>query len=129
MAQPGEDPCKQVDGTVTRVFGLLGKRWTGPIVSVLLDSPQQAAHFAELRRAIPGLSERMLSDRLAELATAGILVREVHEGPPLRVAYRLTDAGAAIRPALHELIRWAAEHLGADEHECTRGQPRDRSAS
>ncbi|MFE0251489.1 winged helix-turn-helix transcriptional regulator [Streptomyces sp. NPDC059010] len=100
--------CKQVDDGITRVFQLLGKRWTGPIVAVLTAGP---AYFVSLRRAIPGISERMLSDRLTELAAAGLVVREVYEGPPLRVEYRLTEAGAALEPALSELGTWAKKYL------------------
>lgn len=100
--------CKRVDDGITRVFQLLGKRWSGPIVAVLVE---QSAHFADLRRAVPGISERMLSDRLAELGAAGLVVREVDEGPPLRVSYRLTEAGAALEPALRELAQWAEVHL------------------
>ncbi|GHE08211.1 winged helix-turn-helix transcriptional regulator [Streptomyces alanosinicus] len=100
--------CKQVDDGITRVFQLLGKRWSGPIVAVLVEAP---AHFADLRRAVPGISERMLSDRLAELGAAGLVLREVEEGPPLRVSYRLTEAGAALEPALRELGEWAKAHL------------------
>ncbi|MEV5437501.1 helix-turn-helix domain-containing protein [Streptomyces sp. NPDC052682] len=100
--------CKRVDKGISRVFQLLGKRWTGPIVAVLLDQP---AHFTDLRRAIPGISERMLSDRLTELGAAGLVLREVEEGPPLRVRYRLTEAGAALRSALQELGEWAEKHL------------------
>ncbi|MER5912447.1 helix-turn-helix domain-containing protein [Streptomyces sp. NPDC001982] len=100
--------CKEVDGGITRVFQLLGKRWSGPIISVLLAQP---VHFADLRRAVPGISERMLSDRLAELGAAGLVVREVDEGPPLRVSYRLTETGAALEPALKELGEWAKKHL------------------
>ncbi|GAA3053518.1 hypothetical protein GCM10020000_39240 [Streptomyces olivoverticillatus] len=59
--------CKSVDDGITRVFELFGKRWTGLIVATLLPG---RAYFAELRRAIPGISERMLSDRLTELAAA-----------------------------------------------------------
>ncbi|MEU6547291.1 helix-turn-helix domain-containing protein [Streptomyces sp. NPDC046859] len=100
--------CKRVDEGITRVFQLLGKRWTGPIVSVLTAGP---AYFVALRRAVPGISERMLSDRLTELTAAGLVVREVYEGPPLRVVYRLTEAGAALEPALAELGGWAMKHL------------------
>jgi DNA-binding HxlR family transcriptional regulator len=100
--------CKQVDQGITRVFQLLGKRWSGPIVAVLVEQP---VHFADLRRAVPGISERMLSDRLAELGAAGLVLREVDEGPPLRVSYRLTEAGAALEPALRELAEWAKTHL------------------
>ncbi|WP_046509191.1 winged helix-turn-helix transcriptional regulator [Streptomyces odonnellii] len=108
MADHGAEECKKVDVSITRVFELLGKRWSGPIISVLM---QRAVYFAELRRAVPGISERMLSDRLTELAAAGLVVREVDEGPPLRVAYRLTDAGAAMEPALKELRVWAESNL------------------
>ncbi|MGI5376768.1 winged helix-turn-helix transcriptional regulator [Streptomyces sp. CA-251387] len=104
--------CKRVDEGISRVFQLLGKRWTGPIVSVLTAGP---AYFVALRRAIPGISERMLSDRLTELTAAGLVVREVYEGPPLRVVYRLTEAGAALEPALTELGGWAKKHLPEGE--------------
>lgn len=87
---------------------MLGKRWTGLVIGVLTGGP---AHFAEIRRSIPGISERMLSDRLTELADVGLVVREVVEGPPLGVRYRLTSAGMALRPALEELQRWAQKHL------------------
>jgi DNA-binding HxlR family transcriptional regulator len=106
-----EAACRQVDVGLTLVFQLFGKRWTGLIVAALLRGP---VHFTELRRAISGISERMLSDRLAELGRAGLVVREVDEGPPLRVAYRLTEAGAALEPALLELGRWAEKHLLED---------------
>ncbi|MCY1652505.1 MULTISPECIES: winged helix-turn-helix transcriptional regulator [Streptomyces] len=109
MAHHGEQSCRRVDASISRVFELFGKRWTGPIVSVLMRQP---VHFADLRRAIPGISERMLSDRLSELGAAGLVVREVDEGPPLRVAYRLTEAGAAMEPALKELGQWADTYLG-----------------
>ncbi|MER6984215.1 helix-turn-helix domain-containing protein, partial [Streptomyces carpinensis] len=107
--------CKRVDDGITRVFQLLGKRWNGPILSVLLEQP---AYFADLRRAIPGISERMLSDRLAELGAAGLVLREVDEGPPLRVSYRLTERGSALEPALKELGDWAKHHL-PDAPPCT----------
>lgn len=105
------EPCTGVDLAMTRVFALLGKRWTGLIVSVLT---QRAVYFSELRRAIPKISERMLSDRLTELAEAGLLTREVEEGPPLRVSYRLTEAGRALTPALDELGKWATTYLPED---------------
>ncbi|MFF2516212.1 winged helix-turn-helix transcriptional regulator [Streptomyces sp. NPDC058086] len=111
MPEPGTHdagPCQRVDDGMARVFQLLGKRWTGLVVAVLLPHP---AHFSDLRRAIPGISERMLSDRLTELGAAGLVVREVDEGPPLRVVYGLTEAGAALQPALVELGTWAEKHL------------------
>jgi DNA-binding HxlR family transcriptional regulator len=103
--------CTKVDDVMTRVFSLLGKRWSGLVIAVLMMGP---VHFADLRRAIPGISERMLSDRLTELGAVGLVVREVTEGPPLRVSYRLTEAGTALGPALRELGRWADKYLQED---------------
>ncbi|MEV7180645.1 helix-turn-helix domain-containing protein [Kitasatospora sp. NPDC093679] len=111
MAQetaPAHAACTGADAAITRVFALLGKRWTGLVVAVLSHGP---GHFSELRRAIPGISERMLSDRLTELGEAGLVLREVDEGPPLRVRYRLTESGAALGPALTELRAWAERYL------------------
>ena len=103
-----EQICTEPESGMTRVFQLLGKRWTGLILASLMNGPGQ---FAQLRRVVPGISERMLSDRLTELAGLGLVRRTVDEGPPLRVTYELTDAGAAIRPALVELTKWAEAHL------------------
>ncbi|MEY9967976.1 DNA-binding HxlR family transcriptional regulator [Streptacidiphilus sp. MAP12-16] len=107
---PDEDGafCTEAGSAVERVFKLLGKRWTGLIVASLMGGP---VHFAEFRRAVPGISERVLSDRLTELVAAGLVLREVDSGPPLRVSYRLTEVGAGLRPALVELGRWAEESL------------------
>lgn len=96
------------DEAITRVFAVLGKRWTGPIISVLLDRP---ARFAEIVRAIPGITEGMLSARLAELKEVGLVDREVRGGPPIAAVYQLTEAGQALRPGLRTLARWAERHL------------------
>jgi DNA-binding HxlR family transcriptional regulator len=101
------------DESLIEVFSLLGKRWSGRILGMLMDGPMR---FAELGRAVSGISESMLSQRLGELIDAGLVGREIIEGPPLGVAYRLTESGMALRPALQELSRWAGVHLvsGAD---------------
>jgi DNA-binding HxlR family transcriptional regulator len=100
--------CTGSGSAVQRVFGLLGKRWTGMIIAALMGGP---INFADFRHVVPGISERMLSDRLAELVATGLVVRDVDTGPPLRVRYGLTAAGEALRPALVELGRWAEECL------------------
>ncbi len=93
---------------MTQVFSLLGKRWSGLIIATLLEGP---ARFSRIVRLVPGVSERMLSERLTELTRAGLVDREVEEGPPVNVRYRLTDRGEALRPALAELERWGHEQL------------------
>lgn len=99
----GEDPAEMsphVDKGLIRVFQILGKRWTGLILAALF---YQEKNFSDVRRAIPGISERMLANRLAELVDAGLVVRLVSEGPPLRVSYRVTLAGAALESPFEAL--------------------------
>jgi DNA-binding HxlR family transcriptional regulator len=93
---------------ITQVFALLGKRWTGLIIVTLLDGP---ARFSRIVQLVPGMSERMLSERLTELTAAGLITREVEDGPPVNVRYALTRRGEALRPALAELERWGHEQL------------------
>jgi DNA-binding HxlR family transcriptional regulator len=83
---------------------LIGKRWTGAIISALTEGPLR---FGELARAVPGLSDRLLSQRLRELEDEGLVEREVEAGTPVRVTYSLTEKGAELRPAISELKQWA----------------------
>lgn len=83
---------------------LIGKRWTGAIVCALTDGPLR---FGELAKAVPGLSDRLLSQRLRELEREGLVGREVEPGSPVRVTYSLTSEGAELRPAIVELKSWA----------------------
>lgn len=107
-ARRRDEGCTEPGSALMLAFELLGKRWTGVLIAALLSGP---GYFAELKRAIPGISERMLSDRLSELTELGLLTRHVEPGPPLRVSYELTDVGRELRPALVELRRWAERHL------------------
>ena len=103
-----EEHARECDERLTQAFTLLGKRWSGVILGLLLQGP---ARFAVLARTIPGISERMLSDRLNELARAGLLDRTVLDGPPLGVVYRLTESGRAIGPGLLRLGEWAERYM------------------
>jgi DNA-binding HxlR family transcriptional regulator len=108
--QPSVDAatCPRSDAALTRAFDLLGKRWTGVVLATLSGGP---AGFRAISRAVEGISDSMLSDRLSELCTAGLANRSVDEGPPISVAYDLTDAGRALLPALEQIARWAEQHL------------------
>jgi DNA-binding HxlR family transcriptional regulator len=83
---------------------LIGKRWTGAILCTLTEGPLR---FGELARAVPGLSDRLLSQRLRELEDEGLVEREVEPGTPVRVTYSLTGKGADLRPAIQALREWA----------------------
>jgi DNA-binding HxlR family transcriptional regulator len=87
---------------------LIGKRWTGAIVVVLLDGPLR---FSEISAAVPELSDRLLSERMKELEARGLVERTVHPGPPVRVEYGLTEMGRELEPALSELKAWARRWL------------------
>ena len=89
---------------------LIGKRWTGAILRVLMDGPLR---FSQIGQAVPELSDRLLSERMKELEARGIVERTVISGPPLRVEYALSPMGKELEPALSELQRWAGRWLGA----------------
>jgi DNA-binding HxlR family transcriptional regulator len=90
---------------LTSAFELFGKRWNAVIIDVLLQRP---ARFAELSRAVSGLSQRVLSERLRELADAGLLERRVGTGSPITVTYSLTPRGESLAPAMQAMREWAA---------------------
>jgi DNA-binding HxlR family transcriptional regulator len=100
--------CLSADATLTRAFDLLGKRWTGVLLATLRGD---VVGFRVLSRAIPGISDSVLSDRLSELGDAGLVVRTVKDGPPVSVSYALTEAGEALLPALEQISLWADIHL------------------
>jgi len=88
---------------------LIGRRWTGAIVEVLLRGG--AMRFSEIAAAVPELSDRLLSERMKELEARGIVEREVREGSPARVEYSLTEMGRELAPSLRELREWALRWL------------------
>jgi DNA-binding HxlR family transcriptional regulator len=104
---------------------LVGRRWTGAILEVLRGA-DRPLRFSEIASAIPDLSDRLLSERVKELEARGLVEREVHPGPPVRVTYSLTEMGHALEPALSELKSWAQAWLApgpAVEPNGTGGRP------
>jgi len=91
-----------------RSVELIGRRWTGAVVSLLLDGPKR---FSELLDGVPGISDRLLCERLRELERLRIVKRSVARGRPLRVVYQLTRAGVELQPAVQALGRWAHRWL------------------
>jgi DNA-binding HxlR family transcriptional regulator len=87
---------------------LVGKRWTGAILFVLMDGP---ARFSEVKALVPDLSDRLLSERMKELESEGIVSRRVVDETPVRVEYSLTVKGEALEPAVRALKVWARTWL------------------
>jgi DNA-binding HxlR family transcriptional regulator len=100
--------CIPASDLLARAFRFLGKRWNAVVLSQLSAGP---AGFRELSRAIDGISDSVLSDRLADLAAEGLITRTVNEGPPMTSSYELTDRGRALMPALEQVANWARANL------------------
>ena len=98
MASPGL--CARFHKAVE----LIGRRWSGAIIQILRQRPSR---YAELRTAIPDITDRMLSERLRELEDEAIVARTVIPETPVRVEYSLTAKGRALAPALDAIGHWA----------------------
>jgi DNA-binding HxlR family transcriptional regulator len=94
--------------TYHRAIELIGRRWSGAILQVMRGS---VARFSDIATAIPGLSDRMLSERLKELESEGLIERIVYPETPVRVEYRLTPAGEALGTVLDAVLMWAHDWL------------------
>lgn len=95
-----------------RAVELIGRRWTGAIVRTLLGGPRR---FNELLAAIPGISDRLLTERLRELEAEHLVRREVRPESPVRVIYELTEQGRELGPALDQIARWAERWIELPE--------------
>src|SRR5258706_2356381 len=119
MSSPGEPTGSTVSccPLYHEAVELIGRRWTGAIVAVLLDGGM--LRFSEIANALPEMSDRLLSERMKELEARGVVRRTVESGPPVRVRYELTPMGRSLQPALTELRDWARRWLdaaGTPEH-------------
>ena len=103
-----------------RAVELIGRRWTGAILRVLLSG---ATRFSDVTAAIPGLSDRLLSERLKELEAEGIVSRTVIPATPVRIEYRLTEKGRALGDVMAAIAAWAETWLACTgdqaEHDLT----------
>ena len=87
-----------------RTFSLIGKRWTGLIIRILMDGK---CRFVDMEAMIPNLSGRMLAERLRELEREGIITRTVYQSMPIKIEYELTEKGLSLAQALDKVQEWA----------------------
>ena len=85
---------------------MIGRRWSGAILRAMLGG---AARYSDIAASIPGMSDRLLSERLRELEAEQIVTRTVIPEMPVRVEYHLTDKGQSLLPVLESISAWA-EH-------------------
>ena len=105
-------PTRQLCKRYEQAIQLLGKRWTGLILDTMLEGPQR---FCEMTATVEGLSDRVLSDRLRELESEGVVERVVYPQIPVRVEYRLTEKGRDLRPVVQAIHEWAETWIALPE--------------
>jgi DNA-binding HxlR family transcriptional regulator len=86
---------------------ILSKKWSGLIIHALMGGPKRYKDIAEF---IPGISDRMLSERFKELEEAGIVIRHVYPEVPVRIEYELTEKGLRMEGILNEIAKWADQY-------------------
>lgn len=98
-----------------KIFSILGRKWNGLILEVLLSDGSQ--RFAALARKIPGISDRVLVERLKELEKEQLVVRREkgESGLKAHVEYDLTCRGQALEPIMHDIHQWAEEWVSDEE--------------
>src|SRR5436189_2039670 len=89
-------------------IAVLGKRWTGLIIRALLDG---SCRFNGISSYVPGLSDRLLSERLKEMEAEGVVERRVYPETPVRIEYVLTAKGDALRPVRDAFQTWADDWI------------------
>ncbi|WP_336212670.1 winged helix-turn-helix transcriptional regulator [Nonomuraea sp. LPB2021202275-12-8] len=89
-------------------IAVMGGKWKGLILFALQDGP---VRFGELRRAVPGISERVLILQLREMEATGLLHREVYHQVPPKVEYSLTEFGHSLNTAMASLGAWGEENI------------------
>lgn len=93
---------------VTRTLTVIGRRWAGHVIWQLM--PGRKRH-GELLASIPGISSRMLTERLRELEQAGFVSRHVYAEVPLRVEYELTDRGRTLSNVFDAMCEWGDQDI------------------
>jgi DNA-binding HxlR family transcriptional regulator len=94
---------KQMCPKYESAIDILGKKWTGLIIHVLLDGPKR---FRDIKKQIPEMSDRILTGRMKELEEYGILTRRVYPETPVRIEYELTEMGKDMKPVIQAIQKW-----------------------
>ncbi|MFD3880775.1 winged helix-turn-helix transcriptional regulator [Streptomyces microflavus] len=99
------------DCPTRQLLDRVGSKWTSMVVKILAEADPGELRFAELRRRIPGISQKMLSVTLQSLARDGLVSRRVEPTVPPAVHYRLTGLGLSLEEPLSALRSWAETHM------------------
>jgi DNA-binding HxlR family transcriptional regulator len=94
---------------MSRGLGVIANKWAPPILFHLYQQ-DRPLRFSDLRRLIPGITQKELTKRLRDLESSGIVTRTVYAEVPPRVEYRMTEFGLTLHEPLGALARWASTH-------------------
>jgi len=111
MKRLAENSKKTVSCEVETTIQIIGGRWKVLIIRELLLGVKR---FGELQRALPGVTQKMLTQQLREMEQDGIVHREVYPEIPPKVEYSLTSLGESLQPILNAMHEWGAKHLSVN---------------
>lgn len=111
MSEPNHQDCKthsaeefkHICTNFHNAIEFIGKRWMGSVIFSLLEGPKR---YHEIISSIPGISDRLLTERLRDLETEGLIVKRVIATSPKKVEYDLTPAGKELEEVIHVLMQW-----------------------
>jgi DNA-binding HxlR family transcriptional regulator len=93
---------------LTAAFAAIGGKWKLIIIYWLAEAPK---HFAALRKAMPGISQKVLTQQLRELMSDGLVNRDAKGAVPAPVVYSLSDYGRSVLPLVEDVRKWGRAHL------------------
>ena len=117
-----DEQCRQFQSTVE----LVGKRWSS---AILLAVARGGSRFGEIRSVVPGLSDRMLAERMRDLQKAALVRREVVPTTPVHIRYHLTERGADLVQSMQPLVNWGLRWQPMGRHSTEADNPMVETAS
>ncbi|MBV6623575.1 MAG: helix-turn-helix transcriptional regulator [Rivularia sp. (in: Bacteria)] len=114
MKAKAVNPKKTVSCEVETTLQVIGGRWKVLIIRELLLGVKR---FGELQRALPGVTQKMLTQQLREMEQDGIVHREVYPEIPPKVEYSLTSLGESLQPILNAMHEWGAKRLSVNSEQ------------
>jgi DNA-binding HxlR family transcriptional regulator len=98
-----EEEIKHICTNFHKTIEFIGKRWMGTVIYTLMEGPKR---YHEIISSIPGISDRLLTERLRDLEIEGLIVKNVIATSPKKVEYALTPAGKELEEVIHVLMKW-----------------------
>lgn len=95
--------------TISNILSHLGNKWTLPVLTTIAQS-KEPIHYSEIERALPDISQKMLSQTLRFLEGEGLINRKFYYGTPPQTEYKLSEKGIELFQILNQLYAWNAKY-------------------